>query len=91
MKRADQHDMVKVLKVLHKCKRFSVFEATGNSTIASMMNKLDGPYFERTGGSYPWLTVELTRKGLLLIGESVPDLPLPPPNVIDGKFGATKV
>lgn len=83
MKRADQGDMVKVLRVLHKCKKFSVFEATDNTKIAGTMDKLDGVYFERTGGTYPWNTVELTRKGLILIGASVPE---EPSNVIEGSF-----
>ena len=40
MKRKDQKDVVKVLRVLNKCNRYSVFEATENQTIAQMMTRL---------------------------------------------------
>lgn len=40
MKRKDQADPVKVLRVLQRTGRYSVFEATANMTIARMMTRL---------------------------------------------------
>jgi hypothetical protein len=72
MRRADQRDPVKVLKVLHKCKRFSVFEATANQTIAKTMTDLCtgklSHLIRTTNEGYPWTGVELTDAGLGLIG-----------------------
>jgi hypothetical protein len=65
MKRKDQRDPKKVLKVLYECKRFSVFEATANPTIAKMMTELvQGGYIEVDNSpGYPWSNVKLTPKG----------------------------
>lgn len=72
MRRADQRNPVKVLEVLHKCKRFSVFEATANQTIARTMTDLCAGKWSHlirtTEGAYPWTGVELTDAGLELIG-----------------------
>ena len=40
MKRADQSDPLKVLRVLKQAGRFSAFEASANMTIARMMTRL---------------------------------------------------
>lgn len=64
MKKKEQADIGKVLKVLSEIKRFSVFEATENTVIANTMTKImqDG-YAESTGGSFPWTDVKITQKG----------------------------
>ena len=40
MKRKDQGDAVKVLQVLERTKRFSVFEATANNTLARTISNI---------------------------------------------------
>lgn len=64
LKRKEQLDPVTVLRFLAEMKRFSVFEATANQTIALTMSFLDGRFFKtRPGGGYPWLDIDLTREG----------------------------
>ncbi|MBC7620609.1 MAG: hypothetical protein H7293_16765 [Candidatus Saccharibacteria bacterium] len=86
MKRKDQRDVVKVLRVLAAAGRYSVFEATANQTIASMMDKIChkgctlvaangikrnyGPLIVRTGGAYPWTEIELTAGGKRLLEDN---------------------
>ena len=85
MKRKDQADPVKVLRVLAKCGRYSVFEATDNQTIAEMMTRLLGKkmivvkdgtrheygvLLEATGGQYPWTEIELTQGGKWLLEDN---------------------
>lgn len=83
MPRKDQRDVVKVLRVLAKCGRYSVFEATSNQTIARMMDKIchkgctiikaDGSrkdyglLIRRTVGEYPWTNIALTEGGIALL------------------------
>jgi hypothetical protein len=86
MKRKDQKDVVKVLRVLDQCGRYSVFEATDNQTIAAMMDCITrkkctlvgkdrvereyGRLLRRTGGAYPWTEIELTEGGKQLLKDN---------------------
>lgn len=86
MKRKDQRDVVKVLRVLADCGRYSVFEATANQTIATMMDRivskactLIGPdgtkrdyglLLKRVGGAYPWTEIEVTEGGKRLLEDN---------------------
>ncbi|OYQ41081.1 hypothetical protein CHU94_08195 [Rhodoferax sp. TH121] len=86
MKRKDQRDVVKVLRILAQCGRFSVFEATANQTIATMMDKIlhkgctlvaaDGTkrnyglLLKTTGGAFPWTEIELTAGGKQLLEDN---------------------
>lgn len=67
MKRADQRDSVKVLRVLDSQprKRFSVFEVTDNQAIANTMTRLVQQGYITTDNSpgFPWTAYELTEKG----------------------------
>jgi hypothetical protein len=69
MKKKDQGSPRKVLRVLHGCKRFSVFEATENQKIAHTMQRLkDEGYIEVDNSpGYPWSNVALTPKGFALM------------------------
>jgi hypothetical protein len=68
MRRNDQRRPVAVLRVLDKCKRFSVFEATGNAVIArTMTNLFDRGYVKSIGGAFPWTEVEITEAGRKLM------------------------
>jgi len=73
MRRADQTDPVKVLRVLERSGRFSVFEATANDAVARMMTRLyhkaliyrgknyGGPMLKQDQSmSFPWTKVVLT-------------------------------
>ena len=66
MRRADQRNPKKVLRVLHQCKRFSVFEATARPQIAKVMDWLVAEKMIEVDNSpgYPWSNVKLTAKGL---------------------------
>lgn len=86
MKRKDQRDVVKVLRILAQCGRFSVFEATDNQAIANMIDKIlhkgctrvqpDGTRKEyglllkTTGGAFPWTEIELTEGGKRLLEDN---------------------
>lgn len=86
MKRKDQNDVVKVLRVLAQCGRYSVFEATANQTIAVMMDRIChkgctmvqaddtkrayGKLVNILGGNYPWTHVELTEGGKRLLEDN---------------------
>lgn len=86
MKRKDQRDVVKVLRVLAAAGRYSVFEATANQTIARMMDKIChkgctlvgpdgtkrtyGKLLKTLGGNYPWTYVELTDGGRKLLEDN---------------------
>ena len=87
MRRADQTDPIKVLRVLEKCGRFSVFEATANDAIARMMTRLyhkaliyrgkryGGPMLKMDHSmGYPWTKVVLTDAAKALLA----DFPAPP-------------
>lgn len=66
MKRSDQASQASVLRVLAQCKRFSVFEATANRTIALTMDSLvkdELVALDNATSSYPWTNVKLTKKG----------------------------
>jgi hypothetical protein len=83
--RKQQADHIAVLRVLARTKRFSCFEASENQVIAKTMDRLlwkecttvngvekikHGVLLKRTGGEYPWTTVELTDAGKRLISEA---------------------
>ena len=86
MKRKDQRDVVKVLRILSQCGRFSVFEATENQTIARMMDnilhkgctiigtdgikKTYGILAISNGGDFPWTNIELTSGGRQLLEDN---------------------
>lgn len=67
MARKDQRDPMKVLAVLHRSPRFSVFDATESLGIANSLVRLarDG-YIEypQPQPGYPWSLCQLTAKGL---------------------------
>lgn len=88
--RKQQCDPVAVLRVLQATGRFSVFEATANQTIARMMTRLMhkqcivvrdgvrteyGKLLKKTGGEFPWTTVELTAGGLKLLADAEKEAP----------------
>jgi hypothetical protein len=80
MKRKDQRDPIKVLRVLSQIKRFSVFEATDNAVIARTMTKLfDWGLAASVGGAFPWTNVEVTPKGLTALEAGQYEPPPPPP------------
>lgn len=86
LKRKDQRDVVKVLRILAQCGRYSAFEATANMDIARMMDKIcnkgctiagpDGTkrYYGRLinvlGSEYPWTEIELTEGGNRLLEDN---------------------
>jgi len=65
-----QRNPVRVLRMLHRAGRFSVFEATANETIANTVQWLfDNGYFTTDNSSrFPWSKVVVTAKGKSLIG-----------------------
>lgn len=65
MRRADQRNHLKVLRVLAESPRFSVFEATANAGIARTMDRLrrEGYIVIDNCEPYPWSTAVLTAKG----------------------------
>lgn len=64
MPRKDQSSISKVLGVLAKSTRFSVFEVTANPDIAKTMEDIEeAGYIKRKGGGYPWCKYEMTQKG----------------------------
>ena len=75
MKRKDQGNAVKVLEVLSKHPRFSVFDATANSVIAKTMTYLfcekyiagTRPRLGYPRLGYPWMAVDITEKGQALL------------------------
>lgn len=84
--RKSQRDIVAVLRVLQRAGRFSVFEATANDTLATMMTRLcnQGYSTVRNGVrtdygrlietdntcGYPWTKVTLTEAGLRLLADA---------------------
>lgn len=74
MKRKDQKDIVKVLRVLKEYKRFSCFEATANPVIAKTVTLIiQRKLVQYTGGHYPWTNVEITELGeAVLAGGPIP-------------------
>jgi hypothetical protein len=70
MKRKDQRDPLKVLAVLRKSPRFSVWDATENGTIACTMDDLknDGLIdFPKPQPGYPWSKARVTEAGIALL------------------------
>lgn len=67
--RKQQRDPKRVLEVLRRTKRFSVFEATENQDIARTMTMLRDQKLITVDNSpgYPWSNVSVTRKGLKLL------------------------
>lgn len=58
-----------VLEILHKKKIFSTFEASANDKIAHIMTSVFSQGLVKDiGGDYPYTNVELTEKGLSMIG-----------------------
>lgn len=70
MPRGHQRYPRRVLKVLHECGRFSVFEATANQNIAKVMDGLVERKLIEVDNSpgYPWSKVKLTAKGKAYAG-----------------------
>ena len=70
LKNKGQGDTVKVLKVLHRVKRFSVWDATENPTIARTMDRICNSKLVDTDHScgFPWTECRLTSAGLKMIG-----------------------
>lgn len=84
--RKDHADVVKVLRVLKACGRYSAFEASANDIIARMMTRLHhkgctivrdgvrreyGLLIERVEPSeYPWVRVRLTEGGERLLADA---------------------
>lgn len=68
MTRMQQANPARVLHVLQKAGRYSLAEAAENQIIARTMLRIfaDGLAM-RTGGDCPWVTVELTDAGRLLV------------------------
>jgi hypothetical protein len=75
MPRKDQRDIAKVLQVLERRGRFSVFEATDNQTIAATMTRLSHSDLIETDNScgYPWTTVKLTDAGKRYLQDAKPN------------------
>jgi hypothetical protein len=70
MKCKDQGNAIKVLEVLSKHPRFSVFDATANDKIAVTLTYLFREEFivdSRPKQGYPWHHVEVTKKGKALL------------------------
>jgi hypothetical protein len=64
LKRAEQRDPRTVLETLARIKRFSVFEASANQSIARTMDKLIAQgYVACRDLGYPWTGVTLTDRG----------------------------
>lgn len=67
MKRKDQRNPLKVLRVLLAHPKFSVFEATDNRTIAKTLDGLQDQglieHIDRETMGYPWTKVRVTDKG----------------------------
>lgn len=86
MKKVDQRDPIKVLRVLAACKRYSIFEATDNQSIARTISRMHnkayvqimpddtrknyGILIKTTGGQYPWTEIELTEGGVQLLADN---------------------
>ena len=86
MTRKQQRDHVAVLRALKSLGRFSVFDASANTVIATTITRLMtkgltirkadgtetvyGQLLESTGGEYPWTTVKLTPAGEQLLKDS---------------------
>jgi hypothetical protein len=70
LKNKDQGDTVKVLRVLHRVKRFSVWDASENPTIARTMGNICKSKLIETDIScgFPWTECRLTPSGLKMIG-----------------------
>lgn len=71
MKRSEQKDPMKVLRVLAARPRFSAFEATDNMGIARSLQRLkDEGYitYPEPQPGYPWIRTELTDKARAALG-----------------------
>ena len=65
-----QKSITEVLRVLHECGRYSIFEATATQYIAKTMDAIiKRGYVETENAGYPWTKAKLTEKGLLKIKE----------------------
>lgn len=68
MKRKDQSSQDAVMLKLSTMKRFSIFEATDNQTIAKTMDRImKRGLIKTTGGGYPWTEFEITPEGQAII------------------------
>jgi hypothetical protein len=83
MKRRDQGNTVKVLRVLSGIKRFSVFDATANDVIARTMTHIhhDWELIRETGGEFPWIEFELTEAGRAALDDPNWQPPKPAPYI----------
>ena len=70
LKNKGQGDTIKVLKVLHKIKRYSIWDATENPTIARTLDRICRANLITVGAdsAFPWLECVLTVRGLKMIG-----------------------
>lgn len=70
LKGKGQGDTIKVLKVLHKTKKYSVWDATENPTIARTLDRICNSKLIETDIScgFPWTECRLTPAGLKMIG-----------------------
>jgi len=87
--RKQQKDVATVLGVLKETKRFSVFEATANQTIAKTVTVLfEYGLVENTKqGAFPWTHVAITDAGERFLVDGV----LPPkPDALEGFVEVTK-
>jgi hypothetical protein len=67
-----------VLRTLDRIKRFSVFEASANQTIArTMTDVFKKGYVKDIGGAYPWTHVEITPAGRAIIDAATSQEPHP--------------
>ncbi|NFV80054.1 hypothetical protein [Magnetospirillum aberrantis] len=52
-----QRDGGAIIEILRKTKRFSVFEATANETIAKTMDAIGGRLTTDPNSQYPWIDI----------------------------------
>lgn len=69
--RKSQRNPVRVLRLIYRAGKFSIFEATANEVIANTLGWLQGGgYFELDNScGYPWFKVIETEKGREMIGD----------------------
>ena len=68
-----QKNFSTVLSILHKHKRFSVFDICTDNLAAMIDALLVGGYIKDVGGSFPWTEVELAPKALEMIKHRLPE------------------
>lgn len=68
-----QKNFITVLSILHKHKRFSVFDICTDNLAAMIDALLVGGYIKDVGGSFPWTEFELAPKALEMIKHRLPE------------------